>query len=71
MQQRIERSRKIVRAMAIGACLLAAGTIPGGIAGLVASDMTARDSTTLVASFQPESLHSPQSGLDSFWNYWR
>ena len=71
MQQRIERSRKITRSMAIGACLLAAGAIPGEIAIHVASDMTARHSTTQVASFQPESLHIPQSGLDSFWNYWR
>lgn len=71
MQQRIKRSRKIIRSMTVGACLLAAGALPGGIAVRVASDVTPRDSATLVASFQAESLHASQAGLDSFWHHWR
>lgn len=71
MQQGIEKSRKIIRAMAVGACLLGAGAIPGGITVHVASDMPSHDLATLVASFQPESLNASQAGLDSFWNYWR
>ncbi|NMF91518.1 hypothetical protein GPA26_23945 [Aromatoleum petrolei] len=71
MQQRIKKSRKIIRSMAVGVCLLAAGALPGGIAVRVASDMTPRDPATPVASFQPESHRASQAGLDSFWHYWQ